>query len=71
VTLGWTFNGGAKTANMIAAHSHAVDEVNSQGTYILRNDGAANITYAVDLTAGGGDCANAVYSLYMTLERLQ
>lgn len=72
VTIGWTYNSGAKTANTILAHSHAVDEVADSGTpLLLRNDAGANITYAVDLTAGGGDCTNAVYDLYVVLERLQ
>jgi len=71
LTIGYTYNSGAKTLTPITGHSHAVDETASQGTAILRNDASANITYAVDLTAGGGDCTNAVFALYVTLERLQ
>lgn len=35
------------------------------------NNAFSAITYAVDLTAGGGDCANAVYDLSVIVERVQ
>ncbi|MFB3829331.1 MAG: right-handed parallel beta-helix repeat-containing protein [Bryobacteraceae bacterium] len=66
VTIAWTYNGGAKTANVIAAHSHAVDETASQGSMVLRADNATNITREV--TLAGADCSNAVYDVYLTLE---
>ena len=69
VTIGWTANSGAKTYDMISAHSHAVDEVSSQGVAILRSDDAQNITYAASFA--GADCSNGVYLLYLVLERLQ
>jgi len=70
LTIGWTYNASAKTATPVTGHSHAVDETFSQGTYTVRSQAAANITYAVDLT-GGANCNNAVYDLYAGLERLQ
>ena len=70
LTIGYTYNSGAKTLIPITGHSHAADETASQGTAILRNDASANITYAVDLTAVA-DCTNAVFDLYITLEKLQ
>jgi hypothetical protein len=69
VTIGWKANSGAKTYDMISAHSHAVDEVSSQGVAILRSDDAQNITYAASFA--GADCSNGVYLLYLVLERLQ
>jgi hypothetical protein len=70
LTIGWTYNASAKTGTPITGHSHAVDETFSQGTYTIRSQAAANITYAVDLT-GGANCNNAVYDLYTSLESLQ
>ena len=71
VQISYTFNGGAKNVNVVAAHNQAVDESSSTGTpATFAIDASTNITYAVDLTAGGGDCSNAVYSVRVVLERL-
>ena len=71
VTIGYTFNGAAKTVNLIAAHSHAVDETSSTGTpATFAVDAGTHITRAVDLTAGGGGCTNAAYSVRIGLKRV-
>ena len=71
VTIGYTFNGAAKTVNVIAAHNHQVDEAASTSTpATFAVDNATHITRAVDLTAGGGDCSNAVYSLRIVLKKV-
>lgn len=71
VTIGYTFNGAAKSVNVIAAHNHQVDEAASTSTpATFAVDNATHITRAVDLTAGGGDCSNAVYSLRIVLKKV-
>ena len=48
-----------------------VDESSSTGTIAtFAVDNATHITRAVDLTAGGGDCTNAVYSVRIVLKRV-
>ena len=71
VQIGYTFNGAAKNVNVVAAHNQAVDESSSTGTIAtFAVDNATHITRAVDLTAGGGDCTNAVYSVRIVLKRV-
>lgn len=72
VTLGWTYNSSAKTLQVVVNHDQAVDEGYSQiPETIVRSQASANITYAVSLDAGGGDCSSTVYDVYIITERLQ
>lgn len=68
VTIGWTYNSASKTKNIVSSHSHAADETANDGSAVFRV-GSGNITRAVDLTAGG-DCSNAVFDIFITLERI-
>lgn len=69
LTIGWTYNAAAKTQTPILLYSHAVDEGYATASASLRSAAGANITYAVSLA--GANCANAVYDLYVVLDRLQ
>lgn len=72
VTFGWTYNSSAKTLQVVSNHDQAVDETYSQiPTTIIRSQASANITYAVSLDAGGGDCSSATFDVYIVAERLQ
>ena len=72
VTLGWTYNSSAKTLQVVVNHDQAVDEGYSQiPETIVRGDASTHLTYAVSLDAGGGDCTNAAYAVYVVAERLQ
>jgi hypothetical protein len=72
VTLGWTYNSSAKTLEDVSNHNQAVDETYSQiPTAIVRSDASGNITYAVSLDAGGGDCTSAAFAVFVVAERLQ
>lgn len=72
VTLGWTYNSSAKTLEDVSNHNQAVDETYSQiPTAIVRSDASAAVTYAVSLDAGGGDCTNAAFAVFLVIERLQ
>ena len=67
--LGWTYNGGAKTKNLVAAHDLNVDEAASDNLTTIMADAGTNITREV---TRGGACAGASrYDVYVTLERLQ
>jgi hypothetical protein len=70
LTIGWTYNAAVQAGNAINLHSHAVDEAYSENGITLRSQAAANITYAVDLV-GGANCANAVYDIYVVMEKRQ
>jgi hypothetical protein len=71
VTIGWTYNSAAKTEEVVSNHDQEVDETYSQiPPTVVRVDGAANLTYAVSLDAGG-DCTNATFDAYLIAERLQ
>lgn len=71
VTVGWTYNSSAKTLEIVSNHDQNTDEMYSQiPPTIMRSDGAANITYAISLDAGG-DCTNATFDYYLTAERIQ
>jgi hypothetical protein len=71
VTFVWTYNSDAKALEVVSNHDQEVDETYSQiPPTIVRSDGAANITYAISLDAGG-DCTNAVFDYYLTAERIQ
>ncbi len=72
VTVGWTYNSSAKTLQIVVNHDQAVDEGYSQiPETILRLDASINLTYAISLDAGGGDCTNATYAAFLVAERLQ
>jgi hypothetical protein len=66
-TIGWTDNGGAKTAQPAA--SITLDAANyTQGTLVLRTAGSANLTYA---TTVAGATGSPQYAIYITVQRLQ
>jgi hypothetical protein len=69
VILGWTYNGGAKTKNLVAAHDLNVDEGASDNLTAINVDAGTNITREV---TRAGACATGTsrYDLYVTLERL-
>jgi hypothetical protein len=69
VILGWTYNGGAKTKNLVAAHDLNVDEGASDNLTAINVDAGTNITREV---TRAGACATGTsrYDLYITLERL-
>lgn len=69
VTIGWVYNGAAKTKTIITGHSHAVDETASDGHMFLRADASSSITYAVSLS--GASCTGATYDVYGAVKRDQ
>lgn len=57
VTLGWTYNGGAKTVDMVASHDLNSDEAASYHTATIKVDAATNITRTI--TVAGAGCGGA------------
>lgn len=68
VTLGWTYNGGAKTKNIIVAHDLNVDENASDDTTTIDVDASTNITRAI---SNDGTCGTYTYDVTMVLENLR
>ena len=72
VTIGWTYNSSAKTLEVVSNHDQNTDETYSQiPPTIVRIDASINLTYAISLDAGGGDCTNVVFDAYLVAERIQ
>ncbi len=72
VTIGWTYNSAAKTEEVVSNHDENTDEQYSQiPPTIVRVEALTDLTYAVSLDAGGGDCSNAVFDVYLVAERIQ
>lgn len=57
VVVGYTYNGGAKTRTLTAAHDLNTDEAESDTVGTIRVDAGTNITRAI--TVGGGGCGGA------------
>lgn len=68
LVLGYAYNSGTKSINLINGHDLNTDENANSATYTFRADAASDITREVTVT---GTCGTYTYDLFLTLERLQ